>query len=127
MTKHDEKDETPIQFYIPGPGHRVQIPRPVNQPNWSYKNFSTAKPGKFEWTLVIFLLLFSSAFSIILLHEFSTWTPLWIIVGAFGGLSILLIWSFLHRQRNIDSTKDGETGSKKDKPRKLPKRRKDYK
>jgi hypothetical protein len=45
MSKRDEKDETPIQFYIPGPGNRTQIPRSINQPNRIYKNSGMSKPG----------------------------------------------------------------------------------
>lgn len=127
MAKKDRNDETPIEFYIPGPGRRgPKIPVPINQPNWVYKTSSNSKPGFSEWLFIGLILIFTITLAILLIAGSMFKSPVWIAVIVFGILAISLTRSAIIRTIN-HAQEDEAIDLPKKKERKHPKRRKDYK
>lgn len=131
MAKKDSKDETPIEFYIPGPGGRgSRVPVPINQPNWIYKTFSSnSKPHFSEWLVIGIMLVGVVAFAALLIIDSRYKSPLWLVVISFGILIFFstrsaIIRTLSHKQKD-EKDEDIKTQNKREKKRN--KHRKDYK
>ena len=129
MAKKDNKDSTPIEFYIPpssagGKGPRVPIP--INQPNWKYKYLNSK--GEYSRSLVIGnILIFAIALGVIIITK-SYNSPLWIAVITLVVIAFLQIRSASARTvNNTDKNENTEIFNiKKKRKKKLLKHRKDY-
>ena len=126
MSKNDgDRDETPIQFYIPRISQRHgRAPVPVNQPHWKY---NTSAPGRTEWALIIFInLIFIFSFFVIAIQSNGNGGLVGLLVM---GIACILISANIIRMylRARTNQKLAPQGSRRAKPKKRhPKRRKDY-
>lgn len=127
MAKKDNKDSTPIEFYIPpaglgGKGPRVPIP--INQPNWKYKTTSQTKDSYLSIARIFFVLAIALSFLIIGSHLYTS--PLWIVVIAL--LIIAFIYANSAKTSEFQNTENDEINPpSKRKAKKRIKHRKDYK
>jgi hypothetical protein len=123
MAKKDNNDETPIKFYIPGPGRRSRAPIPINQPHWIYKPQSNI----FEWLMAYLLVVFGGA---TFAGNVINWTesiPLLLLSTCAFLIGFAQILSLIRRNRKLTSDTEKDVSTKKSKEKKLPKRRKDFK
>ena len=126
MSKKDNADETPIEFYIPGPGKRPKIPIPINQPNWVYQKSAAMKPTALEWMFIGIELLFIIALVFLLIASSMYKSALWGVVFILVVIAALHIRSALIRVAAPPKEEDEVSNFKKDEKKKIPKRRKDY-
>ncbi len=128
MSKGDgDKDETPIQFYIPRISSRGRAPIPVNQPNWKYASDYATPPAIGDWifsTLFTIMGLVVIYLAITELNDAYVW--LFLAFGLFlvysaALMTIVRLWKY-RRYKNNSPDKDVNEKLK----RKQPKRRKDY-
>ena len=128
MSKGDgNKDETPIQFYIPRISSRGRAPIPLNQPNWKYAPDYAAPPRIGDW-------LFSSLFAVMafvviylgITEINGSYKWLFFIIGItflyFSALmTVVRLMKYRRYTRNLPNEETREKLKKKQ-----PKRRKDY-
>lgn len=133
MAKSDnDNDETPIEFEMPKWGTRgSRIPTPINQPNWKYKYPQTnSKPNLLE-KVFIALVVMVEAFLLFKLFEFKNFQPSFYVFTAFWSLFTLIsLLHFVNKENlssQIDKSNNDPTPIKKQKEKKQPKRRKDFK
>jgi len=128
MAKKDTHDETPIEFYIPGPGGgRSNIPVPINQPNWVYKTNEPTKPYLIEWVATGIVWIIGIVFGVLLFTTNNAQMEIWILTIVWGVYTIWMSWSMIRREIIYRHFKEeSNTQSVQKRKRKLPKRRKDF-
>lgn len=128
MAKKDNQDETPIEFYIPGPGGgRSKLPIPINQPNWVYKTHETTKPYLIEWFATGIVLIIGIVFGVLLCTTKNAHIGIWILTIVWGVFAIWMTWSMIRREIIFRHFKEeSNTQPVQRRKRKLPKRRKDF-
>ena len=126
MTKKDNNDSTPIEFYIPPSNHGKgpRLPVPINQPNWVYKTNTYSNHA--ELTIARICVVIAIALGILLIASRLYTSPLWIGVVVFGVISFIFFRAA--KTSGLQITKNEKNfAHPKRKDRKKLRRRKDYK
>ncbi|MBC7875606.1 MAG: hypothetical protein H7Y59_00430 [Anaerolineales bacterium] len=126
MAKKDNKDSTPIEFYIPPTnlgGRGPRVPIPINQPNWKYKTGSN--PYDLQMAVAKICLVAAIALSILIFVSRLYTSPLWIAVIVLGTIAFISVRSA--KTSEFQNTENDESNHPaKRKAKKRIKHRKDY-
>jgi hypothetical protein len=128
MSKGDgDRDETPIQFYIPRISSRGRAPVPLNQPRWKYAPDYATPPGVGDWLFSALFTVMATTVIFLAVTELDNFPKvLFIVIGVIfiffsTQMTVMRLWKY---RKFMKSVRKNETREKPEK--KQPKRRKDY-